>query len=274
MLFNDYKDKDGKYHKLAVATYNSTTAQYSNMQQFPIKPETMVVDKVIEFGGEVFAIVSFWDVPSSGIKKRQLFKLKETGQLTGIGNLGNGPEDDYLSYYFTDDDLFIRSFSSIYRYNLSFKSLREIVVYDKNTVIRTDLYPTHNGNFVFEKFTKDPSGPVEKMVYSWKTEKATPITDVLNSNPDIKATNDPYNVWIKTNKYNYVLKRTNDKRVLYKLDFINNKAEQLVVPDIGNYKFKEITDYKFLTTGNSLWLKAKYENNGKSEEKLIVYKCE
>lgn len=79
----------------------------------------MVVEEIVETGGEVFAIVSFWDDPASKIKKRRLFRLKETGQLTAIGNLGSGPDNDYLGYFISGDDLYIKSFTSLYRYTVS-----------------------------------------------------------------------------------------------------------------------------------------------------------
>lgn len=274
VLLNLYKDNDGKYQKLGTGVYNPNKAAYDSIKTYPLTPETMVVDEIVEAGGEALAIVSFWDDPTSKIKKRRLFKLKETGQLTAIGNLGNGPENDYLGYFISGDDLYIKSFSSLYRYTISLNFLKEVVTYNSNTIIRTDFYHTHNGLFIFEKFTLNPLGNIEKMLFDWKTGKAVPLTDVLNTNPDIKAAEDAYNVWVKTNKFNYVLKKTNDKRALYKLDFANNKAEQLLLPDISNNRFKEISDYRFLAAGNYIRLKAKYSQNNTTEEKWLLYRCE
>ncbi|MBK8951104.1 MAG: hypothetical protein IPM85_00860 [Chitinophagaceae bacterium] len=58
------------------------------------------------------------------------------------------------------------------------------------------------------------------------------------------------------------------------MDFVNNKAEQVLPPDIGSYKFKEYSDYKYAAMGNYIRLKVKYVQNNNTEEKFIVYKCE
>lgn len=274
VLLNLYKDNDGKYQKLGTGVYNSNKSAYDSLKTYPLTPETMIVDEIFEANGDAFAIVSFWDDPASRIKRRRFFRLKENGQLTAIGNLGKGADDDYLGYFISGDELYIKSFSSLYRYTLSLGFLKEILTYDSNTVIRTDFYPTHNGLFIFEKFTLNPTGDIEKMLFDWKTGKAVPLTNVLNANPDIKAAENAYDIWVNSGKYNYVLKKTNDKRALYKLDFANNKAEQQLLPDMNNFKFKEIYDYKLFVVGNYIRLKAKYSLNNTTEEKYLVYRCE
>lgn len=274
VLLGLYKDKEGKYHKLGTGVYNPAMAVYENVKTYPLTPESMVADEIIETNGEAFAIVSFWDTPDSKVKRRRIYKLKETGQLSIVGDLGKGDERDYLGYFTMGDYLYIKSFSSVYKYNILLDYLKEEIAYDSGTAIRTDFYPTHNGLYIFEKFKINGDDPIEKMIYDWKTSKAMPLLTILNANPDIKATSDPYNVWAETNRYNYVLKYTNNTKALYKLDFNNNKAEQLVLPDMGNYIFKEISGYKLFATENYIWLKAKYQYRDKTGEKYILYKCE
>lgn len=274
VLLDIYKDENGKYHQLATAIYNPNSASYDSLKTYKLLPETMKVDEIFEAKGEVYAITSFWDDPSSKTKRRRLFKLNEKGQLTTIGDLGKGEESDFARIFISGDDIYIKSFSSIYEYTITFNFLKEVVAYSPSVIIKTSIYPTTNGSFIFEKFTTNPLSPAEKMIYDWRTKAAVPITIKLNSNQDIKNINDPYSLWINAENNNYVIKYTNEKYALYKLNVTNNIAEQIQMPVLGNLKFKEIVEYRYFIDIKYIWLKVKYLDGEKEIEKYLVYKCQ
>ena len=112
------------------------------------------------------------------------------------------------------------------------------------------------------------------MIYNLKTETLTPITQILNSNKDFKDTEDPFSKWISTEKFNYVIKKTNEKYALYKIDINQNLAEQVQIPNLDYLKFKEIITYAYSININHIFLKVKYLEKNKEVEKYLVYKCE
>ncbi len=274
LLMNIYKDETGKFHQLATATYNPKTFSYDSIKTYLLKPESMTTEKIFEAKGEVFAIVSFKDDTYSKTKRNHLYKLNEKGQLISIGNLGKGEENDLASIAIMGDHIYIKSFSAFYKYTLSLDYLKEIISYPENVIIPSDLYPSKDGHLIFRKFAKNPLGPLENMIYNWKTETVTPIIQIFNSNKDFKDTEDPFSKWISTEKFNYVIKKTNEKYALYKIDINQNLAEQVQIPNLDYLKFKEIITYAYSININHIFLKVKYLEKNKEVEKYLVYKCE